>query len=434
MHNNQQLRLAQTRLETTTKITLAVLALASGVYTYLGVRGLLNGDAAAIFFGAVIYSIAVSVGIYAFWSYLMRFLPHITGATDRLWLLLATGVGSIMIMAMSSWLNAAALAGSAALEQHMANATETYQEQLDRAHGNALAAQSLLPDIQLASRRFANLADQERATGALTGTSGSGTVVQLLGQMSAELNRLAVEVKQSRDDVKQDFQSGQRNLARMRELVSNTGPIEARATAFGEETLKLIGQITALQQTSVAPSVKRTAVDLSKTFIAPIADSSDPGLAARQTEIVGRVEQAVRNQSAALAAAADEILNRDPVVPARFQPLSSPEAVLLYAGDFIPSWAGAISIDLLPAVLIFIMTIVEGTIRRNGGVDLDAENMTAAEVMRGAALYRQMRAQMESDPTPPPYDGQRTTQPDIESDPGVVTPLNQSGNRGGRRE
>ena len=386
----EKLRLGQARLEVTTKITLATLALASGVYTYLGVRGLLSGDAAMVFFGAVIYSTAVSVGIYAFWSYPMRFLPHIESSSSRAWLFLAMGIGSCMIVAMSSWLNAAALAGSAALEQHMANATETYQQQLDEAHANALAAQSLLPDIQLASRRFASLAQQEKSTGALTGTSGSGTVVQLLNQMSTELDRLATEVEESRGAVKRLYESGGRNLARMRALVSNSGPIEKRANAFGEETLKLIGQITALQQTSVAPSVRRAAEDLGKTFIAPIADGKDVGLQQRQTEVVSRVEQALRAQSRALSNAADEILARQPVKPARFQPLTPPEAVLVYAADFLPSWAGAISIDLLPAVLVFIMIIVEGAIRRHDGVELDAEMMTAADVMRGAAIFKQM--------------------------------------------
>jgi hypothetical protein len=73
------LREGITRLEVTSRVTLAVLALASGVYTYLGVRELLNGNATVVFFffAAVIYSVAVSVGIYAFWSFLMRLLPHV---------------------------------------------------------------------------------------------------------------------------------------------------------------------------------------------------------------------------------------------------------------------------------------------------------------------------------------------------------------------
>lgn len=399
----KQLRLGQARLETTTKVTLAVLALASGVYTYLGVRGLLNGTASVVFFGAVIYSAAVSVGIYAFWSYLMRFLPHVTSRVARGWLYLSMGIGSAMIIAMSSWLNAAALAGSAALELHMANATETYQEQFDSAHSYALAAQSLLPDIQLASKRFASLGQQERSSGTLTGTSGSGTVAQLLLQMSTDLDRLAKEVDESRARAKQQFEQGGQHLARMRELASGNGPIDARANEFGEEALKLIGVIAALQQTSVAPSVKRAAVDLGKTFIAPVADGNSLSLQQRQTEVVGSVEKAVQAQSKALTIAAQEILNREPAVAPRFEPLSPPEAVLKYAGEFLPSWAGAISIDLLPAVLIFIMIIVEGAIRQDNTLAHDAETMSAADVMRGAEIYRQMEALYNSngrlDPT-----------------------------------
>ena len=71
------------RLEITTRVTLGVLALASGVYTYLGVRDLLNGNATIVFFAAVIYAVAVSIGIYAFWTFLIRFLPHVTERKSR---------------------------------------------------------------------------------------------------------------------------------------------------------------------------------------------------------------------------------------------------------------------------------------------------------------------------------------------------------------
>ncbi len=142
------------RLELTTRMTLAILATASGIFTYLGVRELLDGDATTVFFGAVIYSVSVSVGIYAFWSYLFRIMPHVRRPSGRRMLYLAMAIGSCMIMAMSAWLNAAALAGAAALEQHMSITTEEYQSKLNEAHENALAAQSLLPDIQLARAAF----------------------------------------------------------------------------------------------------------------------------------------------------------------------------------------------------------------------------------------------------------------------------------------
>src|ERR1700721_3270407 len=72
-----------TRLEVTLKLTTAILALAAGVYTFLGVRELLNGSPTTVLFAAVIYSVAGSVGIYAFWVFLMHFMPLVTHRTRR---------------------------------------------------------------------------------------------------------------------------------------------------------------------------------------------------------------------------------------------------------------------------------------------------------------------------------------------------------------
>ena len=119
---NTAARLSETvkGVETISRFALAVLALASGVYTYLGVRELLDGSASFVFFAAIIYSAAVSVAIYAFWSFMMRFVPLVVSSIQRLALFAIMAIGCAMIIAMSSWLNAAALAGSAALEQHLA--------------------------------------------------------------------------------------------------------------------------------------------------------------------------------------------------------------------------------------------------------------------------------------------------------------------------
>ncbi len=382
------LRDGVSRLEVTTRVTLGILALASGVYTYLGVRDLLNGNATMVFFAAVIYSVAVSVGIYAFWTYLMRFLPHVRHAGSRGLLFACMALGAMMIMAMSAWLNASALAGAAAIQQHLAVQTQAYARDLDRAHSNALAAQGLLPDIQMASTRFAKLADAER-TGSLTGTAGSGTVVQLLTQMSSQLDNLAHEVEASGDRVKTLFAEGSTHIDKMRELVTDRGPINARSDAFGKQAMALMGVIGKLQQTSVAPAVKRAADGLTAGFIAPVADGRTADLAQRQTQVVGKVEQAVAAQAKALSSATDKILATPPVEPTRFQPLSTAEAVVVYASDFLPSWAGAISIDLMPAVLVLILCVVHANIRREGEPDA-LDTMTAAQIMSALRIAREV--------------------------------------------
>ena len=378
-----------TRLEGILKLTTAILALAAGVYTYLGVRELLNGSPTTVFFAAVIYSVAVSVGIYAFWVFLMQFMPHVVDRTGRGLMFGCMLLGSLMIVAMSSWLNASALAGAAAIQQHLAITVQNYTRDLDTANSNAIAAQGLLPDIQLASSRFAKLADAERA-GSLTGTAGSGTVVQLLTQMSGQLDSLGQEVQASGKRVSALYEQGGKNLARMRELISDRGPISARSDAFASESLALMGVIANLQQTSVAPAVKRAAASLSSSFIAPAAGGRTSDLADRQTAVVGKVESSIAAQAASLADAAEKILATPRVEPVRFQSMSPAEAVLRYAGDFIPSWAGAISIDLMPAVLVLILCVVHAAIRREGLPAVNASDMTAGELVAALQMAREV--------------------------------------------
>lgn len=415
------LREGVTALDLTMRLTLGILALASGVYTYLGVRELLDGSAVMVSFAAIIYSTAVSVAIYAFWSFLMRFLPQMREATSRVWLAGAMVIGSLMIVAMSSWLNAAALAGAAAIEQHLATTVQAYTRDLDQAHQRALGAQSLLPDIQLASSRFARLADAERQ-GALTGTGGSGTVVQLLTQMSTQLDELGREVSGSAEPVKTLYAEGSAHIAKMRELVSAQGDIKARSDAFGAEAMKLIGAIASLEQTSMAPAVKRAADDLAKTFIAPAADGGTAELVVRQNRVVGNVEKAVAAQASALSRAAADIVGEGPVEPARFQPLSTAEAVLRYAGDFLPSWAGAISIDLLPAVLVLILCVVHAAIRKDED-PTEGETMTAAQLITAIRLLREV----EDERLVP----SRTAAAVAAADDGVVTAIT---TRSGKKE
>lgn len=401
-----------TRLEGILKLTTAILALAAGVYTYLGVRELLNGSPTTVFFAAVIYSVAVSVGIYAFWVFLMQFMPHVVGRAGRGLMFGCMLLGSLMIVAMSSWLNASALAGAAAIQQHLAITVQNYTRDLDTANSNAIAAQGLLPDIQLASSRFAKLADAERV-GSLTGTSGSGTVVQLLTQMSGQLDSLGQEVQASGKRVSALYEQGGKNLARMRELISDRGPISARSDAFASESLALMGVIANLQQTSVAPAVKRAAASLSSGFIAPAAGGRTSDLADRQTAVVGKVESSIAAQAASLSDAAEKILATPRVEPVRFQSMSPAEAVLRYAGDFIPSWAGAISIDLMPAVLVLILCVVHAAIRREGLPAFNASDMTAGELVAALQMAREVAEAQREIPNETAPIGEKPADPSV---------------------
>ena len=383
-------------LSATTSAALGILALASGVYTYIGVKGLLDGSSALTAGAAVAYSIAVSVGIYVFWTYMLRFFPLLRSGHRRIEMLLAMIVGSAAIVAMSSWLNAAALAGSAAVEQHLAETVEDYQKVLEQAHENALAAQGLLPDIRIAAANFDTLATDEAQGGALTGTSGSGTVVQLLSQISTQLRALDTQITNSKDAVDSLFEQGTAHLRRMRELVASQGAVDQRSIAFAEESVQLAGIVSELKQTSVAPAVKRAADDLARSFIAPVPGGGTADLRTRQAGVIEEVRAAIDEQSLRLSQAADTVLARPEVNVPRFTPISTAEAVLLYAGDFVPSWAGAISIDLMPGVIVFILFIVQSAIRQYEDPLPIEETMTLKEMQVAMAALRRIEQERDS--------------------------------------
>src|SRR5690606_7857657 len=146
------------------------------------------------FFAAVAYSVAVSVGIFVFWSFLLRLLPAMRTAAARLGLMLSMALGCVAIIAMSSWLNAAALAGAAAVEQHLAKTVQDYQSALERSHEIAVSGQSLARDVARVRQSFQDLSAQE-AVGDLSGTAGRGAVFRVLTQKADELAALEAQIE-----------------------------------------------------------------------------------------------------------------------------------------------------------------------------------------------------------------------------------------------
>ena len=159
-------------LDTFSGTALGVLAVASGIYTYLGVSSLLDDNGAMSAFAAIAYSAAVSVGIFVFWSYMLRLFPAVRSARARVGLLGAMSLGAVAIIAMSSWLNAAALAGSAAVEQHLAETVQDYQGSLERAHEITLSAQGLERDVARVRQSFEDLRTRGHRRAVRAGRSG----------------------------------------------------------------------------------------------------------------------------------------------------------------------------------------------------------------------------------------------------------------------
>lgn len=386
-----------TWLDTFSGTALGVLSVASGIYTYLGVSSLLDDTGAMSVFAAIAYSVAVSVGIFVFWSYMMRLFPAVRSAQSRIGLMLAMALGSLAIVAMSSWLNAAALAGSAAVEQHLATTVQDYQAALEETHEIALSAQGLERDVARVRQSFEDLSEQE-AAGALSGLAGRGAVFRVLRQKSAELAGLEAQIATQTPLVSAAFAEGNAILSRMRALTVEAGPVEARSVEFSEATVRLAGLIAQLRQLSVAPLVERAAQDLAASVVLPELDGSTSQIRTDQASTITSVLDVLAQRAATLERAAAAVVAQTPPPDVTYTPISSADAVILYARNFIPSWAGAIAIDLLPAVLVFILAITHAAIRQGReGAAVD-DTMTLAELRTALGAIRDVELAMNNMP------------------------------------
>lgn len=380
-------------LDTFTPAALGVLAVASGIYTYLGVSSLLEDTGAMSFFAAVAYSVAVSVGIFVFWSYMLRLLPSMRSSAGLIGLTVSTFVGSCAIIAMSSWLNAAALAGSAAVEQHLENTVRDYQAALERSHQIGLSGQALGREVQRAREAFEALADQERS-GELSGTAGEGAVFRVLVQKTDELRNLEGQIAQQQPLIEAAFAEGNLILGRMRGLTVAPGPVEPRSVIFSEESVRLAGVIATLNQLSVAPLVARAAQDLPASVVLPELDGRNQEVRAAQSATIASVLDALDQRGLTLKRAADEVLAIQPPQETAYNPISSADAVIKYAGNFVPSWAGAIAIDLLPGILVFVLAFTQAAIRSGkDGLSIE-ETLTLADLKAAMKAMKDVEASM----------------------------------------
>jgi hypothetical protein len=136
-----------------------------------------------------------------------------------------------------------------------------------------------------------------------------------------------------------------------------------RSVRFSEESVKLAGVISQLNQYSVATLVARAAEDLPASVVLPELDGRSSSVRDAQSATIDSVLDALDQRSRSLKNAADAVLEIEPPIETAYNPISAADAVIRYAGNFVPSWAGAIAIDLLPAILVFVLAVTQTAIR-----------------------------------------------------------------------
>ncbi len=171
--------------------------------------------------------------------------------------------------------------------------------------------------------------------------------------------------------------------------------------------------------------MERAAQDLAASVVLPELDGATEQNRGDQAATITSVLDVLVRRAATLENAARDVRTLAPPPEVSYAPISSADAVILYAGNFVPSWAGAIAIDLLPAVLVFILAITQAAIRagRDGaGVE---DTMTLAELRAALAALRDVETAMRQVPETPaePPAADSEPQPETGKDGGKVHPL-----------
>ena len=129
-------------------------------------------------------------------------------------------------------------------------------------------------------------------------------------------------------------------------------------------------------------------------MVLPELDGSTSAIRNAQTSTISSVLTALDQRSQSLQRAAGEVLAMEPPQETAYNPISSADAVIRYAGNFVPSWAGAIAIDLLPGVLVFVLAITQAAIRSGrDGLSIE-ETLTLADLKAAMAAMRDVEASM----------------------------------------
>ena len=124
--------------------------------------------------------------------------------------------------------------------------------------------------------------------------------------------------------------------------------------------------------------------------VLPELDGRNSAIREAQSATIKSVLEALDRRSKTLLAAANDVLKMEPPEETAYNPISSADAVIKYAENFIPSWAGAIAIDLLPAVLVFILAVTQAAIRQNEDSLAMEDSLTLAELKASVSALKEV--------------------------------------------
>lgn len=377
-----------------TDVVLGILSAVSAFFTYEGAVMVLDSSGAQGDFSssAAAFSLAVSSMIFLFWRYVMGIVPTMKTARNR-WLGMGIiGLGGMFIVCLSCWMNVMALAGAGALTAHMRDSIKDYETALQTAYQQSKGIASLAADLDMAAVRYGNLADREVRQGTLTGTAGAGGVADSLQTSRKALSDLSAMVRSRSGQVEGLYTQGQAAITTMASLVTAKGAIAERYTAFATEASKVAKIVGTLNDGELASVVSRSVRSLPGGTGLFSSMSSNKSVATAQGDALQRLASDLSGTGDRIAAAAAELGRTASTEPLAFERLAPAKAVVLYADELLPYWAGGLGLDLMPVVLALLLMLLYHAAAEPPPTDPDVDGMPFGQVRRVIMALEQTKS------------------------------------------
>lgn len=325
-------------------------------------------------------AVAVGVAIYVFWKAAFEASVRPSQFKNRTAGWLATLVGSVFLLGMSSWWNVAAIGGHEALRAGMLEALHETEGVFVKETGRAGAHRPFISRVDKLAAELSQLAECERQSGCVSGSGGNGGVASTLAQLAGGAGQLAASLTQSDVDLVAQADAGRICLAEMRK------ELDANAGASGVSTpLDCVnGAMAAIAANGQLDRIAQEMSAFTAGVVIPATVRSEA-----QKASVANILESIQKRAAAIAADAGAAINREAPAAISLPQMSAMKAVIVYYDSILPSWITGIALDLLPLVLLSFSSTIAASKREQPDMPGD---ISLAQALRTAWALRDLDA------------------------------------------
>jgi hypothetical protein len=369
--------------------TIFVCAVISGVLNYSGLSEMVTNREFFQLALCAATGLGVTLAITLFWDYAFAIVPDLKSSERRAqsWATIVAGI--VLILAISSWWNVVGIGQDQISRLNAETVAVETERALAESIGDSGGYGSAQGDIAAFKEDISAIIEAE-SSGATSGAPGDGPISLTMRQIESRLDNLLTSIGTSSTQLGQIRSRGDVCLEALNKAVlsGNRDSITSAVSCAN-------GVIADLGNQDILSQMERGLSGLTSGIVLPAT-------------IRTNAQRAVLTEFfASTQSRADDLVTRLQALPEVTIPPVSAEmpnllmGVLLHWKSLIPVIATAISLDLLPLVILILTVLRKDETREEEKV---RDHWTAEELMEAAALMKELRGSITPPADlPPPF-------------------------------